>query len=92
MKDVPKISIRHDGRGDTSIKENLYGSPILKNAVVKSIKTFKNGQTAGPDNITVEMTELLDEFAINMATDCLNVMHDYADILIDLSKSILLSR
>ena len=76
-----KVNNNNKRGGKSLIKRNP--AQILKKEVVKSIKTFRNGKTAGPDNLTVEMTEWLDLFGINMATDCLNVMHNDADILID---------
>ena len=55
----------HDERGDKPpIMKNFDGPPIMKDEVRKAVKSMKKGKTAGPDTITVEMIESLDEFGI----------------------------
>ena len=46
--------------------KNFDGPPIMKDEVRKAVKSTKKGKAAGPDNITVEMIESLDEFGIDM--------------------------
>ena len=78
----------HDERGDKSpIMKNFDGPPIVKDEVRKAVKLMKKGKTAGPDKITVEMIESLDEFGIDMLTDFLNAIYDSGEIPSDLSKS-----
>ena len=65
----------HDERGDKPpIKKNFDGPPIMKDEVRKAVKSMKKGKAAGPDKITVEMIESLDEFGIDILTDFLNAM------------------
>ena len=67
----------HDERGDKPpIKKNFDGPPIMKDEVRKAVKSMKKGKAAGPDKITVEMIESLDEFGIDMLTDFLNAIYD----------------
>ena len=91
MKDSQNIfsELYHDGRGDKPpIKKNFDGPPIMKDEVRKAVKSMKKGKAAGPDKITVEMIESLDEFGIDMLTDFLNAIYGTGEIPSDLSKSI----
>ena len=64
----------------------------MKDEVRKAVKSMKKGKSAGPDKITVEMIESLDEFGIDMLTDFLNAIYnDTGDIPSDLSKSIFIA-
>ena len=82
----------HDERGDKPpIMKNFDGPPIMKDEVRKAVKLMKKGKTAGPDKITVEMIESLDEFGIDMLTDFLNAIYDSGEIPSDLSKSIFIA-
>ena len=54
--------------------KNFDGPPIMKDDVRKAVKSMKKGKAAGPDKITVEMIESLDEFGIDMLTDFLNAI------------------
>ena len=57
----------HDERGDKPpIMKNFDGPPIMKDEVRKAVKSMKKGKAVGPDKITVEMIESLDEFGIDM--------------------------
>ena len=82
----------HDERGDKPpIMKNFDGPPIMKDEVRKAVKLMKKGKTAGPDKITVEMIESLDEFGIDMLTYFLNAIYDSGEIPSDLSKSIFIA-
>ena len=86
MKDGQNIL---DERGDKPpIMKNFDGPPIMKDEVRKAVKSMKKGKAAGPDKITVEMIESLDEFGIDMLTDFLNAIYDSGEIPSDLSKFI----
>ena len=63
----------------------------MKDEVSKAVKSMKKGKDAGPDNITVEMIESLDEFGIDMLTDFMNAIYDSREIPSDLSKSIFIA-
>ena len=52
----------------------------MKDEVRKAVKSMKTGKAAGPDKITVEMIESLDEFGIDMLTDFLNAIYDSGEI------------
>ena len=58
--------------------KKFEGPPIMKDEVRKAVKSMKKGKAAGPDTITVEMIESLDEFGIDrsMLTDFLNAIYD----------------
>ena len=72
--------------------KNFDGPPIMKDQVRKAVKSMKKGKAAGPDKITVEMIESLDEFGIDiMLTDFLNAIYDSGEIPSDLSKSIIIA-
>ena len=71
--------------------KNYDGPPIMKDGVRKAVKSMKKGKAAGPDKITVEMIESLDEFGIDMLTDFLNAIYDTGEIPSDLSKSIFIA-
>ena len=56
----------HDERGDKPpIMKKFDGPPIMKDEVRKAVESMKNGKAVGPDKITVEMIESLDEFGID---------------------------
>ena len=82
----------HDEWGDKPpIMKKFDGPPIMKDEVRKAVKLMKKGKTAGPDKITVEIIESLDEFGIDMLTDFLNAIYDSGEIPSDLSKSIFIA-
>ena len=58
--------------------KNCDGPPIMNDDVRKEVKSMKKGKAAGPNKITVEMIESLDDFGIDnfMLTDFLNAMYD----------------
>ena len=45
--------------------KNFDGPPIMKDEVRKAVKLMKKGKAAGPEKITVEMIERMDEFGID---------------------------
>ena len=82
----------HDERGNKPpIMKNFDDPPIMKDEVRKAVKSMQKGKAAGPDTITVEMIESLDEFGIDMLTDFLNAIYDSGEIPSDLSKSIFIA-
>ena len=82
----------HDEIGDIPpIMKNFDGPSITKDEVRKAVKLMKKGKTAGPDKITIEMIESLEEFGIDMLTEFLNAIYDSGEIPSDLSKSIFIA-
>jgi hypothetical protein len=61
-----------DNRGTKPEPQNNEGPPILRSEVERAIKTTGKGKAAGPDGITVEMIEALEEFGIDKLTDLFN--------------------
>ena len=82
----------YDERGaKPPIMKNFEGPPRMKDDVRKAVKLMKKRKTAGPDKITVEMIESLDEFGMDMLTDFLNAIYDSGEMPSDLSKSIFIA-
>ncbi|GFO04846.1 craniofacial development protein 2 [Plakobranchus ocellatus] len=81
-----------DDRKDHNImKNNFAGPPIMKEEVETAIKKMKHVKATGPDNISVELIEALEDFGIGKVTDLLNEIYDTGQIPKDLSKSIFIA-
>ncbi|GFO07316.1 hypothetical protein PoB_003382100 [Plakobranchus ocellatus] len=52
---------------------------------------MKHGKATGPDNISVELIEALEDFGIGKVTHLLNEIYDTGQIPTDLSKSTLIA-
>ncbi|GFO03823.1 hypothetical protein PoB_003032800 [Plakobranchus ocellatus] len=52
---------------------------------------MKHGKATGPDNISVELIEALEDFGIGKVTHLLNEIYDTGQIPTDLSKSIFIA-
>ncbi|GFN78083.1 LINE-1 retrotransposable element orf2 protein [Plakobranchus ocellatus] len=73
-----------DDRKDHNImKNNVAGSPIMKEEVETAIKKMKHGKATGSDNISVELIEALEDFGIEKSHT--------GQIPTDLSKSIFIA-
>ncbi|GFO05200.1 craniofacial development protein 2-like protein [Plakobranchus ocellatus] len=59
--------------------------------VETAIKKMKHGKATGPDNISVEVIEALEDFGIGKVTHLLNEIYDTVQIPTDLSKSIFIA-
>ncbi|GFO08463.1 LINE-1 retrotransposable element orf2 protein [Plakobranchus ocellatus] len=73
------------------MKNNFAGPPIMKEEVETAIKKMKHGKATGPDNISVELIEALEDFGIGKVTHLLNEIYDTGQIPTDLSKSIFIA-
>ncbi|GFO33982.1 retrovirus-related pol polyprotein line-1 [Plakobranchus ocellatus] len=73
------------------MKNNFAGPPIMKEEVETAIKKMKHGKATGPDNISVELIEALEDFGIGKVTLLLNEIYDTGQTPTDLSKSIFLA-
>ncbi|GFO05996.1 RNA-directed DNA polymerase from mobile element jockey-like [Plakobranchus ocellatus] len=77
-----------DYRKDHNIMKNNFAGPsIMKEEVETAIKNMKHGKATGPDNISVELIEALEDFGIGKVTHLLNEIYDTGQIPTDLSKS-----
>ena len=63
-------------RGERPQIKNFDDTPILKDVERKAIRSVKRGKAVGPDNITIEIVQCLDEFRIDTLTDFLNKISD----------------
>ncbi|GFO02811.1 retrovirus-related pol polyprotein from type-1 retrotransposable element r2 [Plakobranchus ocellatus] len=59
--------------------------------VETAIKKMKHGKATGPDNISLELIEALEDFGIGKVTHLLNEIYDTGQIPTDLSKSIFIA-
>jgi len=80
--------MRNEERTDTT---NNEGPPILEEEVISALKKMKNGKAAGPDNITKEMIDALEEFGISTVTKLLNNIYNSGSIPADMTKSIFIA-
>ncbi|GFN75302.1 hypothetical protein PoB_000180800 [Plakobranchus ocellatus] len=62
------------------MKNNFAGPPIMKEEVETAIKKMKHGKATGPDNISVELIEALEDFGIGKVTHLLNEIYDTGQI------------
>ncbi|GFN97983.1 dolichyl-phosphate beta-glucosyltransferase [Plakobranchus ocellatus] len=81
-----------DQRHDFDVtKKNFAGPPIMKDEIRAAIRKMKAGKATGPDKISVEMIEALEEFGIEKVTELLNEIYDTGQIPTDISKSIFIA-
>ncbi|GFN95209.1 transposon tx1 uncharacterized 149 kda protein [Plakobranchus ocellatus] len=73
------------------MKNNFAGPPIMKEEVETAVKKMKHGKAIGPDNISVELIEALEDFGIGKVTRLLNEIYDTGKIPTDLSGSIFIA-
>ncbi|GFO03036.1 endonuclease-reverse transcriptase [Plakobranchus ocellatus] len=63
----------------------------MKDEIRAAIRKMKAGKATGPDKISVEMIEALEEFGIEKVTELLNEIYDTGQIPTDISKSIFIA-
>ena len=73
------------------VEKNSEGPPIMRDEVRAALKRMKPGKAPGPDNITTEMIEALEESGIEKITVLLNEIYDTGKIPKDMSKSIFIA-
>ncbi|GFN85343.1 endonuclease-reverse transcriptase [Plakobranchus ocellatus] len=73
------------------MKNDFAGPLIMKEEVETAIKKMKHGKATGPDNISVELIEALEDFGIGKVTHLLHEIYDTGQIPTDLSKSIFIA-
>ena len=73
------------------MKKNFAGPPILKEEVRAAINKMKKGKATGPDNISVELIEALDDLGIEKTTQLLNEIYDTGQLPQDISRSVFIA-
>jgi len=81
-----------DNRGEKPmIKKSMYGPPILKDEVRTAMRSMKMGKAAGPDNLTIEMINALEDMGIDKLASIMNKTYDTGEIPDALSRSIFIA-
>jgi len=80
-----------DRPAEKEINTNFEGPPILEGEVKQAMERMKTGKAAGPDKITIEMLEPLEEMGISVITNFLNEIYCSGQIPPDISKSIFIA-
>ena len=88
IKDLYGDSERHE---HYTIRTDTEGPRILKREVENAMKKTKNGKAPGPDNITIELLEALEEFGVDQIIKFLNKIYGTGQMPEDLSKSIFIA-
>ena len=70
------------------MKKNFAGSPIMKDEVREAMRKIKTGKATGPDGLSIELIEALEEYRIEKVTTLLNEIYDTGQIPVDMSRSI----
>ena len=73
------------------MKKNFAGPPIMKDEVREAMRKMKTGKATGPDGLSIELIEALEEFGIEKATTLLNEIYDTGQIPVDMSRSIFIA-
>ncbi|GFR64021.1 endonuclease-reverse transcriptase [Elysia marginata] len=78
-----------DDRKDHDImKRNFAGLPILEDEVRSAIRKMKTGKATGPDGVSIELIEALEDYGTEQVTALLNSIYETGNIPADISKSI----
>ena len=78
-----------DDRGERpEVDREMEGPPILKDEIKSSLRRMKYGKAIGPENISVEMLDALENIGINKMESIMNKMHDTGKIPRALARSI----
>ena len=73
------------------MKKNFAGPPIMKDEVREAMRKMKTGKATGPDGLSIELIEALEEFGIEKVTTLLNEIYDTGQIPVDMSRSIFIA-
>ena len=73
------------------MKKNFAGPPIMKDEVREAMKKMKTGKATGPDGLSIELIEALEEYGIEKVTTLLNENYDTGQIQVDMSRSIFIA-
>ena len=69
-------------------KENL---PILKEEIVKAIKSMPKGKAAGPDEVFIELIQALDDLGAEWMTKIANKIYEEGHFPTDMSRSVFIT-
>ena len=70
-----------DERNEESIPQgNTEGPEILREEVENTITSMKTGKATGPDTISTEMIQALEDVGIDAITKMLNTVYDTGEI------------
>ena len=73
------------------MKKNFAGPSIMKDEVREAMRKMKTGKATGPDGLSIELIEALEEFGIEKVTTLLNEIYDTGQIPVDMSRSIFIA-
>ena len=73
------------------MKKNFAGPPIMKDEVREAMRKMKTGEATGPDGLSIELIEALEEYGIEKVTTLLNEIYDTGQIPVDMSRSIFIA-
>ena len=73
------------------MKKNFAGPPIMKDKVREAMRKMKTGKATGPDGLSIELIEALEEYGIEKVTTLLNEIYDTGQIPVDMSRSIFIA-
>ena len=73
------------------MKKNFAGPPIMKDEVREAMIKMKTGKATGPDGLSIELIEALEEDGIEKVTTLLNEIYDTGQIPVDMSRSIFIA-
>ena len=54
------------------MKKNFAGPPIMKDEAREAMSKMKTGKATGPDGLSIELIEAIEEYGIEMVTTLLN--------------------
>ena len=84
--------IFEDNRKEHDVmKKNFAGPPIMKDEVREAMRKMKTGKATGPDGLSIELIEALEEYGIEKVTTLLNEIYDTGQIPVDMSRSIFIA-
>ena len=69
----------------------MEGSSIMKDEVRQAIKSMKSNKAMGPDGISIEMIQSLDDLGVDIITKLINMIYDTDEIPEDLTKPIFIA-
>ena len=64
------------------MKKNSAGPPVMKDEVREAMRKMKKGKANGPDGLSIELIEALEEYGIEKVTTLLNEIYDTGQIII----------
>ena len=81
-----------DDRGEKPvIRKEMNGPPILKAEIISALRSMKYGKAVGPDKLSVEMIEALEDVGTSKLEHIMNKMYDTGTIPKNLSRSIFIA-